>query len=293
MSDPIAAALTHAIGMRVHEKPRSVTGGSNHAALMYRTQRAPVFVKVAPLASAAMFAAEAAGLRELASAKAIRVPEVFAIGKVEDSVFLCLEWLELISPNRIAHTRMGEQLATLHATTADRYGWIRDNFIGATPQSNAEREDWVDFFREQRLRPQLDLAATEGADAHTIDRGRRLCESIQALFDSYRPSASLVHGDLWGGNWGALGVGEPVIFDPAVYYGDRETDIAMTRLFGGFDAAFYDAYEAVWPLDPGAATRATLYNLYHVLNHFNLFGGGGYLAQARSIIDQLLAMTGP
>jgi protein-ribulosamine 3-kinase len=291
MRDPIAAALTHAIGMQVHDKPSGVTGGLIHAALMYRTERAPLFVKVAPLGSAAMFAAEAAGLRELASAKTIRVPEVLAIGKVEDRVFLCLEWLELIASNRIAQARMGEQLAALHAITADMHGWIRDNFIGSTPQSNTQRKDWVDFFRDQRLQPQLDLAAREGADAHTIDRGYRLCATFATLFDSYRPRPSLLHGDLWGGNWGAIGLGEPVIFDPAVYYGDRETDIAMTRLFGGFDAEFYAAYEGVRPLDSGAAIRVTLYNLYHVLNHFNLFGGA-YLVQARSMIDQLLANTG-
>jgi protein-ribulosamine 3-kinase len=289
--DPIAAALTHAIGMQVHDKPRSVTGGSIHAAFMYRTERSPVFVKVAPLASAAMFVAEAAGLRELANAKVIRVPQVLAIGRVEDQAFLCLEWLELSAPNRIAQTRMGEQLAALHASMAERHGWIHDNFIGSTPQNNAQRADWVEFFREQRLQPQLDLAASEGADAPTIDRGRRLSETFGALFDSYRPPPSLLHGDLWGGNWAASGVGEPVIFDPAVYYGDRETDIAMTRLFGGFATEFYEAYDAVWPLDSDAPTRATFYNLYHVLNHFNLFGGG-YLVQARSMIDRLLATLG-
>jgi len=123
-----------------------------------------------------------------------------------------------------------------------------------------------------------------------IDAGHRLCESLAAFFPGYRPPPSLLHGDLWSGNWGAVGAGEPVIFDPAVYYGDRETDLAMTRLFGGFGPAFYAAYESTWPLDPGASTRVTLYQLYHVLNHFNMFGGG-YLAQARAMIERLLAQA--
>jgi fructosamine-3-kinase len=288
MRDPIAAAITRAIGLTVHDHPTRVGGGSIHAAFSYRTDRAPIFVKVCALSAAPMLAAEAAGLRELASATAIRVPEVLALGKVEDRAFMCLEWLDLGPPSRIAHTRLGEQLAALHAHRADAHGWHQDNFIGTTPQRNARNPDWVDFFRSQRLAPQLDLAQTNGADARTLDGGRRLAESLGEFFRGYAPCSSLLHGDLWGGNWGSIGIGEPVIFDPAVYYGDRETDLAMTRLFGGFDSEFYAAYESAWPLDAGAATRTALYNLYHVLNHFNIFGGS-YLAQARAMIEQLLA----
>lgn len=287
MRDPIAAAITRAIGIQVHDERTPVGGGSIHAAFAYRTERAPIFVKVCELASAPMLAAEAAGLREIGNAKAVRVPEVFALGKVEDRAFLCLEWLELATASPIAHARLGEQLAALHAHTADEHGWHRDNFIGLTPQRNDRRVDWIEFFRSQRLLPQLDLAANNGADARTIERGRRVAESLAVFFDGYRPRPSLLHGDLWAGNWGAVALGEPVIFDPAVYYGDREADLAMTRLFGGFDAEFYAAYEATSPLAAGASVRVTLYNLYHVLNHFNLFGGA-YLAQARSMIERLM-----
>jgi fructosamine-3-kinase len=147
------------------------------------------------------------------------------------------------------------------------------------------------FLREQRLLPQLQLATANGADAKLIERGERLCELLGQFFRQYQPRPSLLHGDLWGGNWSADTTGGPVIFDPAVYYGDREADLAMTRLFGGFGASFYSAYETAWPLDADAATRSTLYNLYQVLNHCNLFGGG-YQRQARAMIDQLLAELG-
>ncbi len=174
---------------------------------------------------------------------------------------------------------------------APRFGWQRDNSIGATPQRNDWDDDWLRFFVERRLEVQLALAQAGGASARLIDRGRWLGERVGALFSSYRPVPSLLHGDLWGGNWSTDVAGEPVVFDPAVYFGDREADIAMTRLFGGFGPAFYAAYQSAWPLDQAAGTRRTLYNLYHVLNHFNLFGGA-YAAQAESMIDRLHAELG-
>jgi protein-ribulosamine 3-kinase len=286
--DSLAVALTHALGIRVYEAATPVGGGSIHCAYCYRTQRGRVFVKICALRAEAMLVAEAEGLRELASAGAIRVPQVLALGQADGRAFLCLEWLDLGTPSRSAHARLGERLAALHAKTAPEHGWHRDDFIGLTPQCNRPHASWPEFFRRCRLEPQLDLAERKGADNQLLDRGRRLCERIPELFATYRPVPSLLHGDLWGGNWGATGLGEPAIFDPAVYYGDRETDIAMTRLFGGFGSEFYAAYEAAWPLDPGADTRTTLYNLYHVLNHYNMFGGS-YLAQARRMTDALLA----
>jgi len=146
----------------------------------------------------------------------------------------------------------------------------------------------LEFFRERRLRYQLELASQRGFARDLEEPGHRLLEGVGALLEGHRPEPSLLHGDLWAGNWFADGEDRPVIFDPAVYYGDREADLAMTRLFGGFGRAFYSAYETEAPLPPGHAVRAELYNLYHVLNHANLFGGG-YARQARSIIDRLLA----
>jgi fructosamine-3-kinase len=292
MPDPIAGALSKAIGMDVIEGSAvTVAGGSIHQALRYRTHDGSVFLKTGPTSVASMFAAEAAGLNAIAATHSIRVPAVLALGEIRDRAFLCLEWLDLIAPTRDTATKLGEQLAALHRCQANEHGWTHDNFIGRTTQHNRRDRKWPSFFREQRLLPQLELAQVNRADGHMLDRGRVLAESLDAFFTTHEPSPSLLHGDLWGGNWGPTRAGEPAIFDPAAYYGDRETDIAMTRLFGGFESTFYDAYEAAWPLDVGAKQRTALYNLYHVLNHFNLFGGG-YLVQARSMIERLLAEIG-
>lgn len=176
----------------------------------------------------------------------------------------------------------------MHRITQTQYGWQRDNTIGATPQPNTQSRDWVDFWRRQRLQFQLDLAAANGAPRALLAGGEDLLERFPALFAGHAPAASLLHGDLWSGNHAYTRSGEPAIFDPAVYYGDREADLAMTELFGGFGDDFYAAYNACWPLDPGYGTRKTLYNLYHILNHFNLFGGG-YAGQAQRMTDALLS----
>jgi protein-ribulosamine 3-kinase len=292
MTDSIAAEVSRAIGVELLPGSASpLAGGSIHRALRYRTARGAVFLKVGPLAAMPMFVAEAEGLRVLADARAVRVPSVLASGEIDGRSYLCLEWLDLVPPTYTSATQLGARLANLHRCRADEHGFHQDNFIGRTPQINARAANWVSFLRERRLRPQLELARANNADARTLERGERLIESLDAFFTSYTPQPSLLHGDLWGGNWGTTRDGEPAIFDPASYYGDRETDLAMTRLFGGFGAEFYAAYDAAWPLDAGATARVELYNLYHVLNHYNLFGGG-YLAQARAMIERLLAAIG-
>jgi fructosamine-3-kinase len=202
-----------------------------------------------------------------------------------------LDWRDLVLPEAVSADRFGEALAWQPRTRGPAYGLDRDNFIGATTQSNAVTEDWVAFWRERRLLYQLELAASNGHAGRLQDRGRRLADLMDVFFASYRPAASLLHGDLWSGNRGALADGTPVVFDPAVYYGDREADIAMTCLFGSFSPRFYSAYAATWPLDQAAGTRRDLYNLYHVLNHLNLFGGV-YRAQAEGMIDRSLAAAG-
>ena len=178
----------------------------------------------------------------------------------------------------------------LHRRAAPAFGWKRDNTIGATPQVNGWLDDWPAFFAQRRLGCQLDLARRQGAPSRLIEHGERLRAAVPAFFPGYSPRPSLLHGDLWGGNHGYAD-GQPALFDPAVYFGDRETDLAMTELFGGFPASFMAAYRDAWPVDPGYATRKTLYNLYHVLNHFNLFGGG-YAGQAQRMTEQLLAEAG-
>jgi protein-ribulosamine 3-kinase len=285
----LARELTALCGLRCAAAPALRLGGAG-ACERYHwpCEGGALFVKVGPAAQRAAFEAEGAGLAALAAARALRVPLVLASGATADTAFLALEWIEAAPADSACERRLGEGLAALHAVTAARFGWERDNTIGATAQRNGWMDTWPEFFRERRLRPQLALALHNGFGGLLGEPGERLLESVPRLLAAHTPRPSLLHGDLWGGNWLADAAGEPVIFDPAVYYGDRETDLAMTRLFGGFGAAFYRAYEAAAALPAGARTRAELYNLYHVLNHANLFAGG-YPRQARGMIDRLLA----
>jgi len=265
---------------------RPVGGGDiNQAELLVGRDGRRFFVKLNRADRLAMFEAEADGLAEIAGARAIRVPGPVCSGVDGDRAYLVLEYLDMDGRGDAAE--LGRRLAALHRARQERFGWRRDNTIGATPQPNDWRDDWIAFLREQRLGHQLRLARRRGAPARLIDQGERLLAELPAFFQAYAPVPSLLHGDLWGGNYGYAD-GQPVLFDPAVYYGDREADLAMTELFGGFPAAFYAAYAEAWPLDPGYASRRTLYNLYHVLNHYNLFGGG-YAGQAEGMIGRLLA----
>lgn len=234
--------------------------------------------------------AEADGLQALAACRAVRVPQVWAAEPLGGEAWLLMEWLDFRAKTARAAVQLGEQLARQHQVRGRQFGWRRDNFIGATPQFNALDDDWSVFFRERRLGFQLRLAAESGYRGELQAEGARLLESLSKFFSGYVPQPSLLHGDLWSGNWGVLPGGVPVIFDPAVYYGDREADIAMTELFGGFPAEFYAAYSNTWPLDAGYRVRRDLYNLYHVLNHLNLFGAS-YLSRALSLIDKLLAQA--
>lgn len=274
---------------------RAVSGGCINAAYRADTEAGgPLFVKLGNATEADGFAAEGEGLAALAATQTIRVPRPIAWGAAGGRGFLATEFLEL--GHRSAPRVLGEALAALHAAPASpgfraRFGWHRDNRIGATAQANTPHHDWLIFFAEQRLGTQLTLAAQDGAPRQLIDDGHLLAGRIEGLFGGYRPRPSLLHGDLWGGNQSGLADGTPVIFDPAVYYGDREADLAMTELFGGFSAEFYAAYDAAWPRDPGYRVRRELYNLYHVLNHHHLFGGG-YAGQAHRMIKRLLAETG-
>jgi protein-ribulosamine 3-kinase len=268
------------------EPASSVAGGSINRCYRWPAGTHTLFVKVADASAAAMLAAEVQGLGALAAAAALRVPRVLAHGVTGGAAFLALEWLESAPAQIAAERALGAGLARLHAVTGARFGLAHDNYIGRTPQRNDASDDWAEFFRDRRLRPQLRLIQDRGCSA-LVGALEQLLPRVERLLAGHRPAPSLLHGDLWGGNWLALADQTPVIYDPAVYYGDRETDLAMTRLFGGFGAAFYRAYEAVAPLPPGADRRAELYNLYHVLNHANLFGGG-YFGQARALTERLL-----
>ena len=276
---------TAGVSLSRKPSPVPVSGGDISAAWRLPTNDGDLFIKTGPLSAGDMFSAEADGLRELARADAVRVPEVICSGQSETDVFIACEWLIFGPAGPDAERRLGEQLAALHRVTADRYGWHRDNTIGLTPQINTRSDNWVAFFRDQRLAFQLQLAARNGFGGELQSLGEKLLKRLPVFFGDTPPEASLLHGDLWAGNW-ACCAGAPVLFDPAVYYGDRETDLAMTQLFGGFGTAFYAAYSASWPLAPGYSERRSLYQLYHVLNHLNLFGSA-YLGRALSLINSL------
>jgi fructosamine-3-kinase len=285
----VLRALAATIGDVDPDALAAVGGGSiNRSYELSGDDGARYFLKLNHASLAEMFDAERDGLLELENARAVRVPRAVASGTAGDSAYLLLECLDLCGRSAAAATALGERLVRQHRVVRGEFGWHRDNTIGSTPQINTRRADWIGFLREERLGYQLELASLNGLPRQVAARGTELLARLPEFFDGYEPAASLLHGDLWGGNWGALRDGEPVIFDPAVYYGDREADIAMTMLFGGFDSGFYAAYEAAWPLDAGFRRRADLYNLYHVLNHYNLFGGG-YQSQAAAMLDRLLA----
>jgi protein-ribulosamine 3-kinase len=264
----------------IHEAVR-LEGRSRGADLVY-------FAKMNEAASSAMFEAEAGGLAALAAAGAVGVPRVIANGKDDDWSWLVLEWLDLVPLAPASAAALGKALATQHRIPHERFGWHRDNFIGASPQKNGWSEDWLGFWRERRLYAQLRLAVAKRLPSKLIDRGERLVADCEILLRGHAPARSLLHGDLWAGNAAALADGSAVLFDPATYVGDREADIAMTHLFGGYPADFLAAYRESWPLTDGYSVRRDLYNLYHVLNHANLFGSG-YVRQAQDGIERLLA----
>jgi len=179
-----------------------------------------------------------------------------------------------------------ERLVQLHRTPGEHFGWRHDNFIGRSPQPNGEGDNWAAFFVARRLRPQFERARANGFGGDLQRQGERLLGRVPALFLDYRPQPSLLHGDLWHGNAAFTAAGEPTVFDPAVHFGDREADLAMSELFGGFPSAFYAAYRSAWPLNEDYEQRKPLYSLYHILNHLNLFGRS-YLREALRLSTRL------
>ncbi|NOY61596.1 MAG: fructosamine kinase family protein [Gammaproteobacteria bacterium] len=286
----IGAALRRSFSI-AHRQP--VGGGSISAAYLVTergSENERYFIKLSTASQHAMFDAEAAGLEEILRSQTIRVPRPICVGTADDNAFLMMEYLDLRAGQATGKEAalLGQQLANMHHVEQDRYGWKIDNTIGSTPQANAYRDDWICFWREQRLAPQLALAARNGYGGALQRHGEQLMAGLPSLFATYVPRPSLLHGDLWSGNYAIEQGGQPVIYDPALYFGDRETDLAMTELFGGFPARFYDAYRAAFPVDDGYAVRRTLYNLYHILNHLNLFGGG-YRTQVEAMLASLLS----
>ena len=251
-----------------------VGGGCIHECYRVEIGGRSFFLKTNDESHADNFASEADGLAALRSA-GMRAPEPISHGAAGGSAYLLLEFLAL--QGKRDFSALGRMLAEAHRKPGPRFGWHRDNYIGATPQSNGWCEEWATFWRARRLRPQVELAKRNGFDLPVQD--------VFDLLAGRQPQPSLLHGDLWSGNAGFTKEG-PVVFDPAVYYGDREADLAMTELFGGFPREFYEAYEETHPLDAGYPRRKHLYNLYHLLNHLNLFGAG-YLGQVQETLGLL------
>jgi protein-ribulosamine 3-kinase len=284
----IEDAVTQASGSRLSVRDATpASGGCIHSTWAISGDNSRYFVKTNEARFAESFDTEVDGLVALTCA-GMRAPQPIARGEAAGQAFLVLEYLPLGDLSNNAFRELGRRLAHLHEHRGANFGWHRDNFIGLTPQSNATHASWAEFWREERLAPQLALAARNNYGGRVQSLGKQLLNAVPSLLADYDPPVSLLHGDLWRGNAASLLDGTPVVFDPAVYYGDAEADLAMTELFGGFPPSFYDVYRDVRPIGEGYAVRRTLYNLYHVLNHLNLFGES-YRSQAERGMERLLA----
>ena len=246
------------------------------------------FIKIGSLSDSPLLISEKIGLETLAVAGVIKVPKVIFVGETSTCSFLICEYFDLKKDNLFSGEILGKQLALLHQNSNEFFGFSEDNWIGLSPQKNHWHENWISFFKKYRLQPQLTWAFERGYRSRLEEKAERLMEALPLFFDEYKPQPSLLHGDLWSGNWGTINNSTPVVFDPAIYYGDREADLAMTKLFGGFPQVFYDAYNYQWALDYGFKVRQNLYNLYHLLNHLTLFGEA-YLSQTIDVFEQLLS----
>lgn len=265
---------------------RFISGGCINNAIRLRTDAGDFFLKWNESKPVHFFEVEARGLELLAPTEGLYTPEVLGVGELEGTSYLLLEFLESGYPRDSFWERLGEGLAQQHRRYGEAFGLNFDNYIGALPQNNEPRADNATFFIEKRLRVQAGLALyNERVRQDFIDRMERFYEKLSELLPPEKPS--LLHGDLWSGNFLAAKDATPYILDPAVYYGAREAEIAFTRLFGGFDPVFYAAYEAAYPLEPGFGERAEIYNLYPLLVHTNLFGTS-YLSGVQRVLDKHL-----
>jgi len=265
-----------------------LTPGRTPRALRIDTGDTPLFAKLLPADRAEVFAAEMEGLALLRDTGCFRVPAARGSGTAGDVAWLALEWLDLKPVSTDEDGRaFGTALAALHEVHGELYGLPRDNWLGDSRQENGTSTTWPLFYAQKRLQPQLERLIAAGMRGELIRNLQGIVERVPALFLEYRPAASLLHGDLWHGNAGMVD-GQPAVFDPAVHYGDREADYAMTELFGGFPISMYAAYQKSAPLDAGAASRRGLYRLYHLLNHTLLFGSA-YLRETERTAARLLS----
>lgn len=280
------------IKVRIEEKLNSkikslssLSGGCISDAFKVTTDNGSnLFLKYNSSTSNDMFIKEANGLQELAKANAIRIPEVLSF----DEDYILLEYIPSGNKKKNFFEEFGRNFAQLHKFSSNSFGFYEDNYIGSNPQKNIpeekENNNWVNFYFNKRILFQLRLAEKLGNETPELRKGiSKLENKIQVIIGGTQEKPSLLHGDLWSGNYMVDENGNAVLIDPAVYYGHREADLGMTKLFGGFSSEFYRAYNETFPLEDGYDYRENIYKLYHVLNHFNLFGGG-YYSQALSLI---------
>ena len=259
-------------------------GDINDAYKLALTDGRQVFMKANRSAGLSFFQAEADGLEAIRATGAISVPKVLAVGRDQQyGAFLLLEWVETVPNDPDFWESFGRSLARMHQAPTSRFGWGKDNYIGASPQINTQRDNWIEFYRDCRLAPQF-KRAQRYFDPSMHKRITRLLDHLEDHLVE-PPHPSLLHGDLWSGNFIPGNDGQAWLIDPAVYVGHAEADLAMTELFGGFAPAFYSAYREISPLQPGYEHRRDLYNLYHLLNHLNLFGGG-YLSSVLKVLNR-------
>ena len=290
LSQALAQSIAHDISRSSQksfqiEKSQVLHGGDINQAYKITDHDRTYFVKINQADRVDMFEAERDGLNQIANTRTIRVPKPICTGTAKEYSYLVLEYLPIVALTDKTRYELGIKLAELHLVSGSTaFGLGINNTIGTTSQPNPWTANWIEFWRDTRIKYQLDLAIQNGAN---FTHANQLLDAIPTILKDHLPKPSLVHGDLWDGNVGALTTGEVVIFDPAAYWGDREVDLAMTELSGGFGSEFYKGYESIYPIASGFAKRKTLYNLYHILNHYNLFGGS-YLDQANRIIRSLL-----
>lgn len=283
MSQKIKNRWSDLLGEEI-KRVESVGGGSIADTRKVETESGKLFL-VKSGGSGRMFPCEASGLRALDACGAIRVPKVFH----QEEECLVMEWVEQGRADAAFYRRFGERFAALHRIEQPHFGFHEDNYIGATPQLNlaegSECSDWTAFYWNKRLLPQFRWAEQKGYVSSKLRSGfGKLEDRIETLLAGSEESPALLHGDLWAGNYLCDSTGAPVLIDPAVYCGHREADLAMTRLFGGFTAEFYAAYQTAYPLKEGWEYRQNIYQLYHLLNHLNLFGASYLTSSERAIL---------
>ncbi|MEN8123280.1 MAG: fructosamine kinase family protein, partial [Bacteroidota bacterium] len=261
-----------------------LSGGDISKVYLLETSTQKLFLKTHQgILGKQMLSAEKIGLEHIANTKSIKTPQVYFLEEYQDTSLLVMEYIETKNPNSKDHKKLGFQLAEFHKNNTTEFGFDTNNFIGSLPQSNSKHNSWASFYVNERLLPQINLAKEKSLlSEKEIPNSEKLLNTCEKLFPIIKPS--LLHGDLWGGNYLIATDGTPYLIDPAVYYGHSEVDLAMSRLFGGFSADFYKAYHEISSNLLGENERIDIYQLYYLLVHLNLFGKG-YYRQVKWILD--------